>query len=53
MGNERKRISRLLLGFGFEHTLVWCYHWLKVKNTGRRRGWEMEMENFILDMLSF
>lgn len=51
--NERKRISGLLLGFGFEHTVVWCHHWLKVKNPGRRRGWEMEMESFILDMLSF
>lgn len=53
VGNERKRISRLLLGFGFEPTVVWCCHWLKVKNPGRRRGWEMEMESFILDMLSF
>lgn len=52
-GNERKRISRLLLGFCFELTDVWCYHWLKGKNPGRRRGWELETESFILDMLSF
>lgn len=27
--NERKRDSRLFLGFRLEHIDVWCYQWLK------------------------